>query len=136
MNKMSTNQDGMKAELVCKKLVPSIQEDTKSGKTEKRQLVLTGDFLIFETGRKDPTALTVSLTFKDEPGVVNLVQQVLNVQKIGERCLLTLDSNKHGRLDDYMAELETKTQKQLDEYIPSLPQEDNEDNKDNEDDNE
>lgn len=123
MNKMSTNQDGMKAELICQKLVPSIQEAIKAGQTEKRQLVLKGNFLIFEKGRKDPTKLPASLEFKDEPGTVDLVQQVLNVYKVGEKCLLTLDSNKHGRLDEYLEELESKKQKQLDEYISDLPKE-------------
>lgn len=126
MKEMAEQQDGMKAALTCKKLVPSIQEDTKDGTTEKRQLVLKGDFLIFEKDRREPTKLPVKLEFKDEPGTVELVQRTINVQNIGEKCLLTLDSNKHGRLDEYMELAKRKTQVQLDNYLASLPAEDEE----------
>lgn len=88
--------------------------------------MLKGDFLIFETGRKNPTRLPVTLEFKDEPGTVNLIQQVLNVHGLQEKCLLTLDSNKHGRLDAYLKELESKTQNQLDQYLANLPPQDSE----------
>lgn len=109
---METEQDGMEASLSCKKLVPLIKEDIKDGIKETRHLVLNGDFHIFVKGMSKPIKLPVKLEFKDEPSTVELVQTALNIQNIGEKCLLSLHSNKYGRLDEYQEGLESKELKQ------------------------
>jgi hypothetical protein len=96
-----------------------MKEVTKDGTKETRQLVLKGDFHIFVEGQTQPQRLPVKLEFKDEPSVVQLVQTALNVEDTGEKCLLTVHSNRQGRLDKYLAGLEKKKQAQELKFAPT-----------------
>lgn len=121
---METKQKGMRAALKLQKLVPSQQEDTKDGVKEIRQLVLKGDFIIFVEGQGYPQKLPAKLEFKDEPAVVALVQEALNIDEIGDRCLLAVHSNKQGKLDQYFEWLAKKEkQQQLDYGEPEVEDE-------------
>jgi hypothetical protein len=115
---MQTQQKGLRAALTVKKFVPLQKEETKDGDKETRQLVLKGDFVIFVDGQAHPQTLPTKLEFKDEPSVVALVQQALNVEDTGQKCLLTVHSNKQGKLDQYYDWLEKKKVQQKLEFGP------------------
>jgi virulence-associated protein VagC len=108
-------EDGLKAVLQCQKLIPVTQELVKEGTKEERQIVFKGEFNIFIEGQSKAMKLPAKLEFKDKPEIVQLIQDALNIDRIGEKCLMTVHSNKHGRIDKYTKELEKKgKQQQLD----------------------
>lgn len=108
-------EDGLKAVLQCQKLIPVTQELVKEGTKEERQIVFKGEFNIFIEGQSKAMKLPAKLEFKDKPEIVQLIQDALNIDRIGEKCLMTVHSNKHGRIDKYIKELENKgKQQQLD----------------------
>ena len=108
--------DGMQAALTLKKLVPSIMQDTKEGISEKRQIALKGHFKVFVKGQSKGIKLPVKIEIKDEPAIVQLIQNELNVQNIGEKCLVILHGNKQGRLDTHFSDLEARELKQRQLY--------------------
>ncbi|MEE9409351.1 MAG: hypothetical protein V3V41_00300 [Candidatus Heimdallarchaeota archaeon] len=111
----TTVQDGLKAVLTCHKLTPVTQELIKDGVKEERKLVLKGDFHIFIDGQPKPMTLSTKLEFNDKPEIVQLIQDALNIEKVSEKCLMIVHSNKEGRLDKYIKQLENKNkQQQLD----------------------
>ncbi len=108
-------EDGLKAVLQCQKLIPVTQELVKEGTKEERQIVFKGEFNIFIEGQAKPMKLPAKLEFKDKPEIVQLIQDALNIERISEKCLMTVHSNKQGRIDKYVKELEKKgKQQQLD----------------------
>lgn len=120
--KVKTTQDGLRAALTCQKLIPVTQELVKDGTKEERQIVLKGDFHIFIDGQAQPMKLPAKLEFKDKPEIVQLIQTALNVDKVGEKCLMTVHSNKHGRLDKYLKNLENQTKQQQLDFGPKEPE--------------
>lgn len=116
---MKTLQEGLRAALSVQKFVPNVREVTKDGVKETRQLVLKGDFHIFVEGQGQPMKLPVKLEFKDSPNIVQLVQSALNVEDTGEQCLLTVHSNRQGRLDQYLQGLEKKKKQHELKFGPS-----------------
>lgn len=105
-------QDGLKAVLTCHKMTPVTKELIKDGVKEERKMVLKGDFHIFIEGQSKPMTLSTKLEFNDKPEIVQLIQDALKIENIGEKCLLTVHSNQHGRLDKYVKELEKKNKQQ------------------------
>lgn len=109
---MKPMEDGLKAVLQCQKLIPVTQELVKEGTKEERQIVFKGDFVIFIDGQAKPMKLPASLSFKDKPEIVQLIQTALKIERIGEKCLMTVHSNKEGRIDKFLKKLEKKEKQQ------------------------
>ncbi len=97
-------------------MTPVTTEIIKDGVKEELKMVLKGDFHIFIEGQSKPMTLAIKLEFNDRPEIVQLIQDALNIEKVGEKCLLTVHSNKQGRLDKYVKELEKKNKQQQLEF--------------------
>jgi len=121
--KVKPMKEGLQAALTCQKLTPITKELVKDGTKEERQIVLKGDFVIFIEGQARPMRLPAKLEFKDKPEIVQLIQDALNIEDVGEKCLMTVHSNKQGRLDKYFKELDKREQKQRLLFEPKEPDE-------------
>lgn len=105
-------KEGLKTVLQCQKLVPVTQELVSDGTKEERQIVFKGEFHIFIEGQAQPMKLPAKLEFKDKPEIVELIQKALKIERIGEKCLMTVHSNAEGRIDKYVKDLEKQTKQQ------------------------
>lgn len=116
-------KDGLRAALTCQKLTPVTKELIKDGTKEERHIVFKGDFNIFIEGQAAPMKLPATLAFKDKPEIVQLIQNALGVENVGERCLMTVHSNKEGRMDKYLKQLDKQTRQQQLDFGPKEKEE-------------
>ena len=121
---MKPMKEGLKTVLQCQKLTPVTQELMKDGTKEERHIVFKGEFNIFIEGQAHPMKLPAKLEFKDKPEIVGLIQKALSIEKIGEKCLMTVHSNAQGRIEEYIKELDKHTKQQQLDFGPKETDED------------